>query len=241
VLLVTSRTTRRWVLPKGSIGSGLTAYQAAVVEAYEEAGIGGRIGRTCLGVYGYTKRNDKKPKRCLVRVFPLRVGTILPEWPERRQRRRQWVSIHIAGARVQEPALKKILCAFERRQLERARGRLAAARPEEPCRCSVGRTSAYISHALPVADGGMARRDYLEAAGWADRFLRGKDQGAQPKPRGDPAVLPGRLRGRVADGLRRNPDPQGVRWRRRVPEQPVQERLKPGVSRLLRTELLEPT
>ena len=70
---MTSRTTRRWVLPKGSIGSGLTAYEAAVVEAYEEAGIGGRIGRTCIGVYGYTKRNEKKQKRCLVKVFPLRV------------------------------------------------------------------------------------------------------------------------------------------------------------------------
>lgn len=156
VLLVTSRTTRRWVLPKGSIGSGLTAYQAAVVEAYEEAGVGGRIGRTCLGVYGYTKRNEKKPKRCLVRVFPLRVGTILPKWPERRQRRRQWVSLRTAGARVQEPALKKILFAFERRQLERGRGQRVPARPEEPHRCSVGRLPARMCYALPVADGGGA-------------------------------------------------------------------------------------
>lgn len=178
-MLVTSRTTRRWVLPKGSIGSGLTAYEAAVVEAYEEAGVGGRIGRTCIGVYGYTKRNEKKHKRCLVKVFPMRVSSVLPEWPERRQRRRQWVSFCIAGARVQERALKKILFAFERQQLYRARGRLSLARPEQSCRCSIGRSLNYMSYGfLPDVSEGVAARDHVEAAGWADGFLRGKDQGA---------------------------------------------------------------
>lgn len=178
VLLVTSRTTRRWVLPKGSIGSRLTPFEAAVVEAYEEAGVGGRIGRTCIGVYGYTKRNEKRHKRCLVKVFPLRVNSILPEWPERRQRRRQWVSFRIAGDRVQERSLRKILLAFERQQLHYARGRLERARPGEPCRCSVGGSPTYIPFGLPVADEGEARRDCVEAAGWAVGFLRGKDQGS---------------------------------------------------------------
>lgn len=178
VLLVTSRTTHRWVLPKGSIGSGLTPYQAAVLEAYEEAGVDGRIGRTCIGVYGYTKRNEKKHKRCLVKVFPLRVATVLPEWPERRQRRRQWVSVSTAAARVQEASLRKLLSAFERRQLHGARGRSERARPEEPCRCSVGSAPAYISCGLPVADEGVALGDGLEAAGRAFGFLRRKDQGS---------------------------------------------------------------
>ena len=177
VLLVTSRTTRRWVLPKGSIGSGLTPYEAAVVEAFEEAGVGGRIARTCIGVYGYTKRNEKKTKRCLVKVFPLRVSTILPEWPERRQRRRQWVSFRVAGARVQEKALRRILFAFERQQLHRSRGRLPRALAEEPCGCSVGRSRTYMSCGSPVADEGMAQRDCLEAAGRAVGVLRGKDHG----------------------------------------------------------------
>lgn len=177
-MLVTSRTTHRWVLPKGSVGGGLTACQAAVVEAYEEAGVDGRIDRTCIGVYGYTKRNEKKQKRCLVKVFPLRVGTVLPEWPERRQRRRQWVSVGTAAARVQEASLRKVLSAFERRQLHRARGRSERARPEEPCRCSVGRAPAYIPCGLPVADEGVAPGDGLEAAGRAFGFLRGKDQGS---------------------------------------------------------------
>jgi 8-oxo-dGTP pyrophosphatase MutT (NUDIX family) len=122
VMLVTSRTTRRWVLPKGSVGNGLTAYEAAVLEAYEEAGVDGRIGRSCIGVYGYTKRNEKKQKRCLVKVFPLRVACVLPDWPERRQRRRQWVSFRVAVARVQEASLRKILVGFERQQLQRRPG-----------------------------------------------------------------------------------------------------------------------
>lgn len=179
VMLVTSRTTRRWVLPKGSIGNGLTAYQAALLEAYEEAGVGGKVGRTCLGVYGYTKRNERKHKRCLVKVFPLRVSAVLPEWPERRQRRRQWVSFRIAGARVHEPALKKILFSFERQQLHRARGRLARMQPaDEPGFCSADCGSTYMSTGLPVANEGMARRDSLEAAERPRGLLRGKNQGA---------------------------------------------------------------
>lgn len=144
VMLVTSRTTRRWVLPKGSIGNGLTAYEAAVLEAYEEAGVDGRIGRSCIGVYGYTKRNEKKQKRCLVKVFPLRVACVLPDWPERRQRRRQWVDFRTAAARVQEVSLKKIMVAFERQQLHRVRGRLTPIGPTmEPCGGSVGRGPSY--------------------------------------------------------------------------------------------------
>jgi 8-oxo-dGTP pyrophosphatase MutT (NUDIX family) len=131
------------VLPKGSIGNGLTAYEAAVLEAYEEAGVDGRIGRSCIGVYGYTKRNEKKQKRCLVKVFPLRVACVLPDWPERRQRRRQWVDFRTAAARVQEVSLKKIMVAFERQQLHRARGRLTWTVQIEPRGGSVGRGPSY--------------------------------------------------------------------------------------------------
>jgi 8-oxo-dGTP pyrophosphatase MutT (NUDIX family) len=152
VMLVTSRTTRRWVLPKGSVGNGLTAYEAAVLEAYEEAGVDGRIGRSCIGVYGYTKRNEKKQKRCLVKVFPLQVACVLPDWPERRQRRRQWVSFRMAVARVQEASLRKILVGFERRQLRRRPGVLfAPTGAPEPCRGSVGWGPRYSPAALWAA------------------------------------------------------------------------------------------
>lgn len=178
VMLVTSRTTHRWVLPKGSIGSGLSAYEAAALEAYEEAGVEGRIGRSCFGIYAYTKRNEKKQKRCLVKVFPLRVACVLPNWPERRQRRRQWVSFCTAAARVQEVSLKKILAAFERRQLHRVRPRLAAAGAPDQSSCSAGHSPTYIASGLHGADEGMAWCDCLETAQWPVGFLRGKDQGA---------------------------------------------------------------
>jgi 8-oxo-dGTP pyrophosphatase MutT (NUDIX family) len=143
-MLVTSRTTRRWVLPKGSVGNGLTAYEAAVLEAYEEAGVDGKIARSCVGVYGYTKRNEKKQKRCLVKVFPLRVACVLPDWPERRQRRRQWVTFRMAVARVQEASLRKILVGFERQQLRRRTGSwFAPTAAPEPTGGSVGRGPSY--------------------------------------------------------------------------------------------------
>lgn len=129
VLLVTSRNTRRWVLPKGGIKSGLSACDSAAQEAYEEAGIEGRIGRACLGVYSYAKKSGKSDGLCLVRVFPLKLIVIHADWPERRQRRREWVSLPLACARVKEAMLKRILRSFD--------ARLARAAPPsgETARC----------------------------------------------------------------------------------------------------------
>lgn len=114
VLLVTSRTTRRWVIPKGSVKSGVSPCESAALEAFEEGGVRGRITRSSIGVYGYAKRDGKRGQFCLVQVFPLKVTSLQPRWPERAQRRRQWVSIADASGRVHEAALKRILLAFER-------------------------------------------------------------------------------------------------------------------------------
>lgn len=115
VLLVTSRNTRRWVLPKGGIKSGLAASTSAAQEAYEEAGIGGRVSPACIGVYSYMKKNGKGDGVCIVRVFPLQVMTIHADWPERGQRRREWVSLPVASTRVKERALKRMLLSFAAR------------------------------------------------------------------------------------------------------------------------------
>lgn len=122
VLLVTSRNTRRWVPPKGGLKPGLAACDSAADEAYEEAGIEGRVGRACIGVYSYVKKNGKGEGLCIVRVFPLKVIAIHADWPERRQRRREWMSAAVASARVNERMLKKILLAFDAQLLRGARG-----------------------------------------------------------------------------------------------------------------------
>jgi len=55
-MLITSRETRRWVIPKGNPSSGMVAHTAAAIEAEEEAGVQGLVCPTPLGTYRYRKR-----------------------------------------------------------------------------------------------------------------------------------------------------------------------------------------
>ena len=114
ILLVTSRDTGRWVSPKGNPIPHLTGAQTAAREAHEEAGAEGEIGRKPIGTYRYRKRRRiLLPVNAEVRVFPLRVDTLLEEWPEMHQRRRQWFSREEAAAAVEERGLKRLIMTFE--------------------------------------------------------------------------------------------------------------------------------
>ena len=76
VMLVTSRETRRWVIPKGWPMKGLKPPKVAAREAYEEAGLVGRIiGKRPIGVFYYQKRLPKDRLLCEVWVFLLWVGS----------------------------------------------------------------------------------------------------------------------------------------------------------------------
>lgn len=114
VLLVTSRETGRWVLPKGWPMPGRSPWSAAAREAFEEAGVLGRSGRVCIGQYSYDKLlKGGAAVPCRVCVYPLRVGKLLPDWPERRQRVRRWMTPRKAAARVAEPELAALLAGFD--------------------------------------------------------------------------------------------------------------------------------
>jgi phosphohistidine phosphatase len=104
VLLVTSSRRRRWVIPKGIVEPDLSPEASACREAFEEAGVEGRITGTCLGTYEYEKWGGT----CTVRVFPLRVERVHDAWPED-HRDRRWLSPDDAAARVREPELKRLL------------------------------------------------------------------------------------------------------------------------------------
>ncbi|CAA9281296.1 MAG: hypothetical protein AVDCRST_MAG27-3829 [uncultured Craurococcus sp.] len=105
VLLVTSRETKRWVLPKGWTEKCGGAKQAER-EAFEEAGIRGRIARKPIGHYAYPKRlNDGATVTCEVDVFPLAVDKLLEDWPEKSQRERRWFTLPEAAMAVQEGGL----------------------------------------------------------------------------------------------------------------------------------------
>jgi 8-oxo-dGTP pyrophosphatase MutT (NUDIX family) len=113
VLLVTTRTSKRWVIPKGWPMNGKSDPEAAAIEAYEEAGVQGEISATSCGHYGYSKLSDRGKMRALdVTVYPLQVKKELDEWPEQSERERRWVSLADAAKLAVEPGLFPILDSF---------------------------------------------------------------------------------------------------------------------------------
>src|SRR5438132_7305454 len=88
ICLVTSSNGKRWVIPKGLIDPGQTAGEAALQEAWEEAGLVGALEPEPVGSYRYDKDNATYH----VTVFLMRVADVAQEWPERDARQRIWVS-----------------------------------------------------------------------------------------------------------------------------------------------------
>jgi 8-oxo-dGTP pyrophosphatase MutT (NUDIX family) len=110
VLLITSRGTRRWVIPKGWPVENLAPHESAAHEAMEEAGVIGRISKRPIGSYRYKKRlSDGSPITCQVTVFPLNVEKKLPSWLEKDQRQTKWFEVHDAANAVQEPELRAVI------------------------------------------------------------------------------------------------------------------------------------
>ena len=113
VMLVTSRGTGRWVLPKGWPEGGEELWIAAEREAAEEAGISGAIARFEAGSFYYGKELPSGMEwRCLVHVFPLEVDNEAERWPERKKRRRGWFSPTEAARKVHEPDLAELIAGF---------------------------------------------------------------------------------------------------------------------------------
>ncbi|HTR17117.1 MAG TPA: NUDIX hydrolase [Acetobacteraceae bacterium] len=115
ILLVTSRGTGRWIVPKGWPMQGLSPAEAAARESFEEAGVVGTIlGTGAVGAYRYRKRLTRgRVALCEVSLFLLRVEQLLEDWPERPQRTRQWFAPEAAAAAVDEDGLAAILRGVE--------------------------------------------------------------------------------------------------------------------------------
>jgi 8-oxo-dGTP pyrophosphatase MutT (NUDIX family) len=113
ILLITSRETRRWVIPKGWPMGGLRPQEAAAEEAAEEAGIVGDIEPAPLGSYRYLKRvRGREPVAVQVIVFPFRVEGFSEEWKEQGQRAFRWFRYQEAASLVAEPSLKRLIREF---------------------------------------------------------------------------------------------------------------------------------
>lgn len=109
VMLVTSRGTRRFIVPKGWPMKGKSGRQAAVIEASEEAGVTGKTRRQSLGKYRYWKRLSDAFVPVEVTVYLLLVDDILPEWHEAASRERAWLSPADAASLIDEPELASLI------------------------------------------------------------------------------------------------------------------------------------
>ncbi|MGO9236915.1 MAG: NUDIX hydrolase [Methylocella sp.] len=114
VLLLTSRTRRRWIIPKGWPIKGLRPAKSAAREAFEEAGVRGVVSGKPLGRFTYDKKIDEDGCLidCEVTVFSLAVKRQLKSWPEIEQRETRWVLAREAAALTDEDGLRPILDAF---------------------------------------------------------------------------------------------------------------------------------
>lgn len=113
VLLITSRDTGRWVLPKGWAMEGRSPAEAAAREAWEEAGAVGTVGAVSIGHFHYDKAMaGAEPVRCRVEVFGLSVADLAAKYPERKQRSRRWFTAQEAAQMVNEPELRALLAAL---------------------------------------------------------------------------------------------------------------------------------
>jgi 8-oxo-dGTP pyrophosphatase MutT (NUDIX family) len=112
VLLVTTRGTGQWMVPKGWPMPGKSWPEAAAQEAWEEAGVRGAASERELGRFPHEKTDWLTGTlACVVAVFPLAVKEELTSWPERGERTRGWFGLADAAAKVQSSSLAAIIAA----------------------------------------------------------------------------------------------------------------------------------
>jgi 8-oxo-dGTP pyrophosphatase MutT (NUDIX family) len=119
ILLITTRGKRRWSVPKGWPMRRKQPHRAAAVEAYEEAGLLGRVSRSAIGRFRHSKRKGKRKIVLDVKVFPLKVKKRSKRWPERGERRAIWLPASEAARRVYRPGLRQLIERFAREQAAR--------------------------------------------------------------------------------------------------------------------------
>jgi 8-oxo-dGTP pyrophosphatase MutT (NUDIX family) len=115
ILLITSRDTGRWIIPKGWPSKRIKDCKAAAREAKQEAGVKGKILRDAIGTYRYIKRELDNGGLMQVRVFLLKVSKRCKRWPEKRERRRAWFDIADAASRVSDHELSTLIGMLQER------------------------------------------------------------------------------------------------------------------------------
>ena len=112
ILIISSRSGKRWIIPKGIIENGDGAALTAEKETLEEAGVQGYVNEGIIGEYKYSKWGGS----CRVQVFSLLVNKELDDWDEKAFRKREWVDAKTAVKKLEPAALKKIIKKFLKSQ-----------------------------------------------------------------------------------------------------------------------------
>jgi 8-oxo-dGTP pyrophosphatase MutT (NUDIX family) len=113
LLLVTTKQSKRWIIPKGRPIKGLKPAKAAAREAYEEAGVRGAVAEKSIGAFRFQKTLDGAPNvLCEVRVYPLNVKQQLRFWPEALQRTPRWFDAAEALSAVNDAGLQNLMSRF---------------------------------------------------------------------------------------------------------------------------------
>ena len=113
-MLVSSRETGRWVLPKGWPMKGIKPHNSAAREALEEAGILGKVAKSPLGGYSYAKwLENGSVQICQVQVFAFEVERERNSWLEKHERTRKWFAVADAAEAVEGPELREVILKFE--------------------------------------------------------------------------------------------------------------------------------
>ena len=128
LLLVTSRETRRWIIPKGWPMKGLKDHRAAGREAEEEAGVKGPVLKNAVGQYTYWRRARRDFRLTPVSVFLMCVEGRLGAWKEKGQRESRWIDAREVASLVQEPELITLIEAVSAKPETRA----FLSRPPQP-------------------------------------------------------------------------------------------------------------
>jgi 8-oxo-dGTP pyrophosphatase MutT (NUDIX family) len=114
IMLVSSRDTRRWIIPKGWPMAGRSDQASASIEAIEEAGLLGAMSEQPIGFYCYDKRFSRRVELCRVEVYSLRVVRQRDRWPEKHERATKWFPAVEAMEAVSDPELAELIAKFIR-------------------------------------------------------------------------------------------------------------------------------
>ena len=108
ILIITSRSGKKWIVPKGIIEPGDSDRYTALKETREEAGVNGKVLQEKIGAYSYEKWNSI----CEVTLYPLQVTEVYDQWDESHFRKRKWVSAKRAVKKVEPKDLASLIKEF---------------------------------------------------------------------------------------------------------------------------------